>query len=193
MSHVESLIDGVKMAEEHYKAELDEAKRLAVYWMDNAEAFHRRLNEAEAKLASAEKDRDEWKTTAMNMNEEKGRLLSRLDSAKKLLDEALDCVTMALPKDWFERADAAMLLPESQRVGERCPACNGNDADMPCAYPSKTVVGCMRDKRLKLERVVEKRPQFNPFYCEVCHALTHVAGSDAHACGNCAVERQEIK
>lgn len=28
-----------------------------------------------------------------------------------------------------------------------CPVCNGNDADMPCAYPSENQEGCLRDKR----------------------------------------------
>lgn len=30
----------------------------------------------------------------------------------------------------------------------RCKVCGGNDGDMPCAYPSKGMVGCLRDKRL---------------------------------------------
>lgn len=33
-------------------------------------------------------------------------------------------------------------------VSVRCPACNGNDAEMPCAYPEGGQRGCLRDKRL---------------------------------------------
>jgi len=35
-----------------------------------------------------------------------------------------------------------------------CPACNGNDGDIPCAYPSEGVQGCWRDKRIKLMPLV---------------------------------------
>ena len=31
----------------------------------------------------------------------------------------------------------------------RCPTCNGNDKDAPCAYPSEGKEGCLRDKRLR--------------------------------------------
>lgn len=33
-----------------------------------------------------------------------------------------------------------------------CQTCNGNDRDMPCAYPSKGGTGCLRDKRILAER-----------------------------------------
>lgn len=33
-----------------------------------------------------------------------------------------------------------------------CPACNGNDADMPCAYPGDNQPGCIRDERLAEKR-----------------------------------------
>jgi hypothetical protein len=36
-----------------------------------------------------------------------------------------------------------------QEVPKRCPACGGNDAGMPCAYPSEGKTGCPRDVRLK--------------------------------------------
>lgn len=29
---------------------------------------------------------------------------------------------------------------------EFCPVCNGNNGDMPCAYPSEGMKGCLRDK-----------------------------------------------
>ena len=32
---------------------------------------------------------------------------------------------------------------------QRCPTCNGNDGNMPCAYPSEGQSGCLRDARLK--------------------------------------------
>lgn len=31
---------------------------------------------------------------------------------------------------------------------DKCKACNGNDGDVPCAYPSSNVKGCLRDVRL---------------------------------------------
>jgi hypothetical protein len=30
----------------------------------------------------------------------------------------------------------------------KCRACNGNDRDVPCAYPSEGQAGCLRDVRL---------------------------------------------
>jgi hypothetical protein len=68
------------------------------------------INGYASKLASAEKDRDEWKTTAMNMNEEKGRLLSRLEQCTNLMEqwrrlEAEDC---AFAGDPATHGDIAM-------------------------------------------------------------------------------------
>lgn len=36
----------------------------------------------------------------------------------------------------------------TQAKSTRCRACSGNDGDMPCAYPSEGIAGCLRDKRL---------------------------------------------
>lgn len=36
----------------------------------------------------------------------------------------------------------------------KCKTCNGNDVDIPCAYPSKGVQGCLRDKRLHVSQPV---------------------------------------
>ncbi len=32
-----------------------------------------------------------------------------------------------------------------------CLSCGGNDANVPCAYPSEGMNGCLRDKRLRQE------------------------------------------
>lgn len=34
-----------------------------------------------------------------------------------------------------------------------CPYCNGNDLDMPCAYPGEGQPGCLRDKRFLIEKI----------------------------------------
>lgn len=36
----------------------------------------------------------------------------------------------------------------------RCPACNGNDREAPCAYPSEGQRGCLRDARLQQQAAV---------------------------------------
>jgi hypothetical protein len=49
------------------------------------------------------------------------------------------------------RRFAAAPQPSSQSTAAQepfCPTCRGNDADMPCAYPSAGKQGCLRDKRL---------------------------------------------
>lgn len=46
---------------------------------------------------------------------------------------------------WDDMVDAATDLANGIR---KCPACLGNDADMPCAYPGAGQRGCLRDKRL---------------------------------------------
>lgn len=45
---------------------------------------------------------------------------------------------------------ASTLMPETPPPMKPCPFCGGNDADMPCAYPSEGVVGCLRDRMKKL-------------------------------------------
>jgi len=42
-----------------------------------------------------------------------------------------------------------------------CPACNGNDADAPCAYPSEGKAGCLRDERLS---AIPDEPEY--FYAD---------------------------
>lgn len=39
----------------------------------------------------------------------------------------------------------------AQVAQERCPACNGNDAGAPCAFPEGGQPGCLRDKRVAQE------------------------------------------
>ncbi len=38
--------------------------------------------------------------------------------------------------------------PQAATTAIACPACNGNDANAPCAYPSEGKTGCLRDARL---------------------------------------------
>jgi hypothetical protein len=47
----------------------------------------------------------------------------------------------------YGRLGGLPLLPEGELPDQRCPVCNGNDADLPCAYPWERVPGCLRDKR----------------------------------------------
>lgn len=39
-------------------------------------------------------------------------------------------------------------LPKLRDGTQKCPACQGNDSDMPCAYPGHFKAGCLRDDRL---------------------------------------------
>lgn len=41
-------------------------------------------------------------------------------------------------------------LPENSQAEQKCPACGGNDGDMPCAYPGEheQQPGCLRAARL---------------------------------------------
>lgn len=42
-------------------------------------------------------------------------------------------------------------------MSEPCRVCNGNDRDVPCAYPSGDQPGCLRDARLRAEITEEYR------------------------------------
>lgn len=53
-----------------------------------------------------------------------------------------------------EFAKDAAPLPQQAAV---CPVCKGNDADMPCAYPSEGLRGCLRDARLVQQAAGEER------------------------------------
>jgi hypothetical protein len=46
----------------------------------------------------------------------------------------------------------------SQAQEPKCRACNGNDADMPCAYPGESAAGCLRDQRLAVSGAVDELP-----------------------------------
>lgn len=49
---------------------------------------------------------------------------------------------------------------QNKQVGEDvelCPACNGNDKDAPCAYPSEGKQGCLREINRRLAGAVELR------------------------------------
>ena len=39
-----------------------------------------------------------------------------------------------------------------------CPACKGNDADMPCAYPGDQLPGCLRVARLHQQAMTTPTP-----------------------------------
>ena len=43
-----------------------------------------------------------------------------------------------------------------------CKYCNGNDKNVPCAYPSQKKDGCLRDVRLKEE--AEERARITEYY-----------------------------
>lgn len=47
-----------------------------------------------------------------------------------------------------EIIEAISTTPAQHQDQSRCPACQGNDGNMPCAYPSEGKPGCLRDKRL---------------------------------------------
>lgn len=59
-------------------------------------------------------------------------------------------------KAWNTRATVTQseigitITEQNQTItqSDRCKACNGNDGDVPCAYPSSNVKGCLRDVRL---------------------------------------------
>jgi len=44
---------------------------------------------------------------------------------------------------------ARLRFEASEPPPKSCPVCNGNDRDLPCAYPSEGQAGCLRDRRLK--------------------------------------------
>ena len=48
----------------------------------------------------------------------------------------------------LETAITSLAAPSAANGAATCPVCKGNDADMPCAYPSERVNGCLRDVRL---------------------------------------------
>lgn len=58
-----------------------------------------------------------------------------------------------LTDEQAEQCAAAMSQPATSEATPAavisCKACNGNDGDMPCAYPSEGQEGCLRDQRLK--------------------------------------------
>jgi hypothetical protein len=51
----------------------------------------------------------------------------------------------ACRREWPEAPEECYVGAEAQ---PNCPACKGNDGDMPCAYPSGSKPGCLRDARL---------------------------------------------
>lgn len=68
------------------------------------------------------------------------------------IDAALERLPATGMPDAVKRIDA----PQPEAL---CPACKGNDADMPCAYPSEGAKGCLRDKRLAAPAQQEQAPQ----------------------------------
>ena len=51
--------------------------------------------------------------------------------------------------------EIAAMTERPQQTEPECPACNGNDRDMPCAYPGEGKPGCLRDARLAAPDDVE--------------------------------------
>lgn len=58
-------------------------------------------------------------------------------------------------------ARVSIATPSSANGAVTCPACQGNDADMPCAYPSGRMKGCVRDVRLSANGA-EGLPELEP-------------------------------
>lgn len=60
-----------------------------------------------------------------------------------------------LEKGWLDRRleiDSRKAASMPDYMGgqmETCNACGGNDYNVPCAYPSEGMKGCLRDKRIK--------------------------------------------
>lgn len=52
-----------------------------------------------------------------------------------------------------ELEEMARRVNAADGVRARCPACNGNDAEAPCAFPEGGQPGCLKDARGVLERV----------------------------------------
>jgi hypothetical protein len=71
---------------------------------------------------------------------------------------------------WNSALDFAKQALAAKEPSGDCPACNGNDADMPCAYPSEGKHGCLRDKRLAAKE---------PIRCADCDECARHAYSDA--------------
>jgi hypothetical protein len=74
-----------------------------------------------------------------------------------IIREALTAMAADVPTTWanpdvVEKTLKDMTCGEFLRLSMAadvpCPACNGNDQNTPCAYPSENMKGCLRDKRL---------------------------------------------
>lgn len=42
-----------------------------------------------------------------------------------------------------------------------CPVCNGNNKDMPCAYPGESKPGCLKDREDRTFELMRKIVAFN--------------------------------
>lgn len=61
-------------------------------------------------------------------------------------------------------------------MSEHCRICNGNDADVPCAYTTERPAGCLRLKRLGLPvdlSEADVKAIFSAPDDDACHQQTH--------------------
>lgn len=69
-----------------------------------------------------------------------------LEALKRLADDAELFMKGGVCglKPSIDNARAILSAANAEPV---CPTCKGNDGEMPCAYPSNGMTGCLRDKR----------------------------------------------
>lgn len=93
--------------------------------------------ELERKVVGLEAAARFWQDKCGNECEARNAIQAKLDT---LMLEFCPQEVTAEQRDKWEQSQKPI-----------CPACNGNDHDMPCAYPSEGKMGCLRDKRLHTE------------------------------------------
>ncbi len=73
-------------------------------------------------------------------------LIDEADAIRKLLDEYAPFTTGDLQTRIAQLC--LCIVPPTAGGLARCPSCNGDDMQTPCAYPGEGKAGCPRDKRL---------------------------------------------
>ena len=59
----------------------------------------------------------------------------------------------------------------------RCKSCNGNDGDMPCAYPGENKHGCLRNARMAIKQQGEPVAYFDPLVTDDDKGLSWTSGT----------------
>jgi hypothetical protein len=80
---------------------------------------------------------------------------------------------LELNRLWY-RIELAEWLNRGTPPERTCPACGGNDRDMPCAYPSEGRPGCLRDARLTAPAAPERPAESGEAPCYWCGRPTLV-------------------